>query len=67
MSRQSTLLMRYGKFTSHATRLALNVAENLGIVVVSPQQCVNPAGPTTPQINVVLNWFEELKPRVPVK
>jgi len=36
----------------------------LGVVAAGQTQ---PAGSTPPQIQVVLNWFEELKQRVPVK
>jgi len=36
----------------------------LGVVSAGQSQ---PAGPTTPQIQVVLDWFEELKARVPPK
>ena len=35
----------------------------LGVVAAGQTQS---AGSTTPQIQVVLNWFEELKQRVPV-
>jgi hypothetical protein len=36
----------------------------LGVVAAGQTQ---PAGSTAPQIQVVLNWFEELKQRVPTK
>ena len=36
----------------------------LGVVAAGQTQS---AGSTTPQIQVVLNWFEELKRRVPTK
>ena len=36
----------------------------LGVVAAGQTRS---AGPTTPQIQVVLNWFEELKARVPTK
>ncbi len=36
------------------------------LLMVFPADRLDTGEPTRPQINVVLNWFEELKERVPV-
>jgi hypothetical protein len=36
------------------------------VLVVLPENQPDSAAPARPEINIVLNWFEELKERVPV-
>ena len=36
------------------------------VLVVLPENQPDSAAPALPQINIVQNWFEELKSRVPV-
>ncbi len=36
------------------------------LLMVFPADQSDPGEPARPQINIVLNWFEELKERVPV-
>ena len=35
-------------------------------VMIFPESQADSDGPVRPQLNIVLNWFEELKERVPV-
>jgi hypothetical protein len=39
----------------------------VGIIAAGAPGSTQPGGPSTPQIQVVLNWFEELRARVPTK
>ena len=53
--------------TSPVTPRNHDIARDGKFIVVADAAPNGSAVPTAPQIRVVLNWFEELKERVPLK